>query len=163
MGAISIFFICIFLTFIVFILAIVSLIHEAAKTEVNGYIAESYEPNTLAQINANMPALQNNAATGATNTELIEWITRIQMTIALDADSILKRLLIDESNIDGALLQLTSFVIQEFFTMQQKKIDFKAVQPLAGQILQTVLAPHIGAIQKQMIQQRLHKEQQEQS
>jgi hypothetical protein len=138
----------------IFILAIVSLIDDSARTEVDAYIQEYFVESVNEALQNGLQLLPNGNVSSQMNAELIAWITRLQMTVSIDPDGIIRRLLIDTTNIDGALLQLSAFIIQEYYKTKQMNIEFTAVQPLAAQILQTILASYISAIQKKILQEQ---------
>ena len=55
----------------------------------------------------------------------------------------------DEHNIDGTVLQLASFVLQEFFRSNQggrREAPFQNLQALAGNILQVVFEPFLDLV-----------------
>jgi hypothetical protein len=111
------------------------------------------------------PDLSHAAAltkTGAIGIEegriLILWITRLQIVLSLDPRGILLRLMTDEKHIDGTVLQLTTFVLQEFFQKQKKEIAFEKLQPLTASILQTVFEPFIPEVRKLLRERAESKE-----
>lgn len=135
----------------IFILAIVSLIHSEAKKAVDDYLQEQY--NTSANqltLESKSIAMSNTLETTA-NALILEWITRLQMVLAIDSDAILHSLMIDEKNIDGTLLQLCTFVVQEFYKQQKKPVPFEQVQPLTASLLQSVITPYLAAVQKKIL------------
>src|SRR3990167_6732728 len=89
------------------------------------------------------------------NTHLFLLISRL---VARDCPSIfilaVVSLMIDEKNIDGTILQLSTFVLQEFFLKQGKATPFDKVQPLAGSILQTVFEPFVAAARQKLLESK---------
>jgi hypothetical protein len=78
----------------------------------------------------------------------------MQMVLSLEAEQILTRLMIDEETIDGTVLQLTTFVLQEFF--REKKgnmsaVPFEKMHLLTGNILQTVFEPFMDRIDTKLL------------
>jgi hypothetical protein len=74
----------------------------------------------------------------------------MQSVLSLEAQGVLSRLLVDEGSIDGTVLQLTSFVLQEFFQSPAgglKKPPFEQIQNLAVNILQSVFEPFMSLVQ----------------
>ncbi len=131
----------------IFILTILSLIHDAAEQAVidymknNGVVLNLEEEETSVQLtNSNLPAEMNR--------ELLEWISHMQLIVSMDAKNILSHLLIDDQNIDGTVLQLTTFVLSEFFGQHGRKIMFDQLQPLTANILQNVFEPFLHHIVK---------------
>lgn len=134
----------------VFILSILSLIHAEAKLAVEQYLADQYQ-KTAEQLTAESTNLAN---TQTDNAIILEWITRIQMVLSLDSEAILRSLMIDEANIDGTLLQLSTFIVQEFYKSQQRPVPFEQVQPLTANLLQSVVAPYLVVVQKKILAER---------
>lgn len=127
----------------IFILAILSLIDDESKAVVHEYLAE---------IGREVPAIGGSSLSvmkGATldehtNEELLTWISRMQVVLSLEAKQILSRLMVDEGTIDGTVLQLSTFVLQEFFRKKlptKEDFPFEQLHPLTASILQTVIEP----------------------
>lgn len=141
----------------IFVLSVLSLVNEEALTEVERYLEEQYNQSPKEASQAGL-ALLSTALDDSTNALLVEWITRMQMTLALTPDAIIRPLLLDEKNIDGTLLQLATFIVQDFFKSRQKNLPFESIQPMTASILQTVLAPYIAEIQKRVLAERTVKD-----
>lgn len=124
-----------------FILALLSLINEQCAKAVNDYARENNAEmeNVEAVDHSIIPA--NGALTDAANEELAKWIVRCGLIMRIDEENILHSLLVDDHNIDGTVLQLTSFVLQEFLHAHQKDVPFENLQHLAAGILQTIFMP----------------------
>lgn len=142
----------------IFILALLSLIHEASKAEVAEYM-QDHPKQTAACILTKIPApgnltVGNEQSDGQTNQLLLEWITRLQFVLSLSPQEILLKLMVDDRNIDGTVLQLSSFILQEFFTAQGRTVPFEKLQPLTAGILQSVFEPFIPAARKALLEQR---------
>jgi hypothetical protein len=60
--------------------------------------------------------------------------------------------MIDDKNIDGTVLQLTTFVLQRFFESRKKTAEFEKLQPLTASILQTVFEPFIASARKAILE-----------
>ena len=58
------------------------------------------------------------------------------------------RLMVDEGNIDGEVLQLTTFVLVDFFRDMGTPIPYEELQPLTIKILQDILEPHMDMMAK---------------
>jgi hypothetical protein len=133
----------------VFILAVISLIDESSLNAVEDYLGESTRKSAKEMSDEGLLALTTGGELDAEmNHLLIEWITRMQMVLALSPDKILLRLMVDDKNIDGTVLQLTTFVLQEFFETRGRVVEFEKLQPLTASILQTVFQPFIGGVRK---------------
>ncbi len=138
----------------VFILAVLSLIDEGSFLAVQDYLQETIQKTAKEAVDENTSILKAGTLDAESNRALIEWITRMQMVMALDPERILVTLMIDEKNIDGTILQLTTFVLQEFFLKNGKDAPFEKIQPLAGSILQTVFEHFVAAARKKLIEKQ---------
>ena len=138
----------------VFILAVLSLIDDGSLVTVQEYLQETLQKTAKEAVDENTRLLKAGTLDAEQNRALIEWITRMQMVMALDADRILLTLMLDERNIDGTILQLSSFVLQEFFVKHGKDAPFEKIQPLAGSILQTVFEPFVTSARRKLLEQR---------
>ncbi len=138
----------------IFILAILSLINDESANVVQEYLQEMGQKTSKETVDEMqiIPGASNNSATNRT---LVEWITRLQMVMALEPEKILVKLMVDERNIDGTVLQLATFVLQEFYRSDaggKKEIPFESIQTLSVSILQTVFEPFLDAIDKNLLQ-----------
>ena len=132
----------------IFILAIISLIDEESQTEVSQYLKELAEKDAHETVDESLSLTKTGEIDAETNRALFDWITRMQMVLSLSPEQILTKLMIDDKNIDGSVLQLTTFVLQRFFESRKKSAEFEKLQPLTASILQTVFEPFIGAARK---------------
>ena len=137
----------------VFILAILSLIDEESRTVVAEYLQEG---------GREVPALEGPAFAvvkgsnldAQTNEELLQWVTRMQLVLSMEAKEILRRLIVDEDNVDGTVLQLATFVLQEFFTMKlpnKEELPFEQLHPLTAGILQSVMEPFMDEMDRKAL------------
>ncbi len=137
----------------IFILAVLSLINDECKSVVQEYLKEESQKTSEETVAESLQVLPG--AMGAeANKVLVEWITRMQMVMALDAQAILLKLMLDETNIDGTVLQLTTFVLQEFFRSPvggKRDIPFENLHGLAASTLQTVFEPFLDAIDRTLL------------
>src|SRR3989344_5961978 len=135
----------------IFILAILSLIHEECLSVVTEYVKESTDGKEP-------PSMELAKAVRAeTNALLADWITRMQMVLSLDPHNILMTLMVDEKNIDGTVLQLTTFTLEEFFKSKAgggRIIAFEKLHPLTASILQTVFDPFLDLVEKKLLEER---------
>jgi hypothetical protein len=74
------------------------------------------------------------------------------MVLAHDPERILDSLLTTEKHLDGSVLQLTIFVLQEFFQGQEKDLPYERAQPLTASILQTVFEPFLHLAKKKQLE-----------
>lgn len=127
-----------------FILAILSLMNEQCQTAVDDYLkARVPDLSTTTLVDpALFPAGQLDASADAM---VAQWIARLDAILSFDAQNILNAIIIEERNIDGTVLQLTTFVLEEFFQKMGKAVAFEKLQPVAIGVLQSVLASHMQA------------------
>ncbi|MSR87080.1 hypothetical protein EXS70_02810 [Candidatus Peribacteria bacterium] len=133
----------------VFILAILSLINEDCRVVVKEYLEEvktEMKEKSSELVEDDVQVMEGETIDVHTNKILIAWITRMQMVMALDAKKILQKLMVDEGNIDGTVLQLATFILQEFFKTKEggsRTAPFESLQGLSVSILQTVFEPFL--------------------
>ncbi len=130
----------------IFILALLSLIHKGAREAVEEYIAEQHmvvePPDTHPQ------HLGKETLPKEIREILILWTARLALVLSLDTEKILSRLMVDEGNIDGTVLQLTTFVLVDFFANQERPVAYDKLQPLTVKILQDIIEPYIDVMEK---------------
>lgn len=130
----------------IFILAVISLIHKGCREAVEEYLQDARKDIDLSDnrdmsiTSANLPEDMNKI--------LIIWISRLQLVVSLDPTTIIDKLLVDEHNLDGTILQLSSFVVNEFFSSYQRSIPFESLQSLTASILQTVFEPFVDTVKR---------------
>lgn len=137
----------------IFILAIISLIDDESMEVVQEYLKETMEKDAHEIVDESMALTKTGELDADTNRVLIDWITRMQMVLAVHPEKILLKLMIDDKNIDGTVLQLATFVLQRFFGDRNKNADFEKLQPLTASILQTVFEPFIGNVRKILLEE----------
>ena len=137
----------------VFILAILSLIDEESRSVVKEYLEEVRQGMKEASaeiVDDDMQVMTGESIDAQTNRILIAWITRMQMVMALEAKKILSKLMVDQHNIDGTVLQLATFILQEFFKSKEggsRSAPFESLQGLSVSILQTVFEPFLDLVE----------------
>lgn len=137
----------------VFILAILSLINEECRTVVKEYLEEvkaEVKESSSEIVSDDLQVIAGESIDARANRILIAWITRMQMVMALDAVKILSKLMVDHKSIDGTVLQLVTFVLQEFFKSKDggnRAAPFESLQGLAVSILQTVFEPFLDLVE----------------
>lgn len=136
----------------IFILAILSLIDAGCRTTVEESLKEAMITTPEPDLATAGALMKGDAISAAESHDLILWITRMQVVLSLDPEGILLKLMLDEKHVDGTVLQLTTFVLQEFFESQRKEIPFEKLQPLTASILQTVLEPFIPSVRKLLLE-----------
>jgi len=137
----------------IFILSILSLIHDASRTEVQDYLREMLQKTEEDMVQKELSITASGELDAGSNKALIDWITRMQMTLSVGPEKILLKLMIDGRNIDGTVLQLSTFVLQEFFGKNGKAAPFEKLQPLTAGILQTVFEPFLPSVRRALQEQ----------
>lgn len=139
----------------VFVLALLSLIHKPSLEAVEEYIREH-------EIVLDLPESRNlknhgNGLSTEVKSALLLWISRLSLVMTTDTEKILSKLMVDEDNIDGTVLQLSTFVLVDFFEQQEITIPFDDLQPLTIKILQDVIEPHMETMEKYFARMREEK------
>ncbi len=127
-----------------FVLAILSLVNDNCRIVVEEYLKEQNIDLQDAKVNQTIIPKES-ILTMEANEHFALWIVRIEYVMGLDAENILDSLLLDDQNIDGTILQLMTFVLQEYLTGQQKNASFDQLQSLSGGILQALFHPAMQA------------------
>jgi len=121
-----------------FILAMLSLINKECLSMTEEYLKEQgiedIDPSTL-------PVPQSATMTSDDNQAFAAWIVRMQRVLGSDSQRIIKALLVEDGNIDGTVLQVSVFVLQEFLEGHGKQPEFEELQKLSIGILQSVFTP----------------------
>lgn len=124
-----------------FLLALLSLINEKCRIAVEEYVRE---------LDAEIPSLEgfdrslltgNASLTDEANELLASWIVRCSQIMQVDHERILDALILDDRNIDGTILQLTTFVLQDFLASYDRTPPFEQLQALTIGILQSLFSP----------------------
>lgn len=123
-----------------FLLAILSLVNADCAKAVEEYLAER---NIALPEETQSLALPEAALDASTNAALGGWILGMESVLATDAEHILKALIVDEGNIDGTVLQLTTFVLEEFLKAHGKAPTFPDLQKVTIGILQSVFESYM--------------------
>ncbi|HVW66762.1 MAG TPA: hypothetical protein VHA78_03440 [Candidatus Peribacteraceae bacterium] len=135
-----------------FILAILSLISEGCRLSVDEFLQERQRMIDVASAHTQAMVPQDGLNEEA-NAQVIQWIMRMEAVLSLDMHNILQAIIVDETNIDGTVLQLATFVFQEFLKMQGKNAQFEAVQPLAINVLQSLFESPMRTRMEMQLQQ----------
>lgn len=136
----------------IFILAILSLVHEGSRTVVQEYLKDLGYVLAEDTIDDSMALVPDGSLDARTSHHMVHWIARMQQTLSIQPEEILKTLMIDEKNIDGTVLQLTTFVVKEFLESQKRSAEFEKIQPLTASILQTVFEPFVTRVRKKILE-----------
>lgn len=130
----------------IFILAILSLIHRGSLEAVEEYIAE--HSITLKEPSESANLLKRGNLPADVQKSILLWVSRLQLVMSIDAEKILIRLMVDENNIDGSVLQFATFVLVEYFESIKRPIPYEELQPLTIKILQDVIEPHLSEVER---------------
>jgi len=142
----------------IFVLSIISLVHDGCKEEVQTYLKDTIDKTSSEEVEESIQLTEDGHFDDEANRTLVEWITRMQMVLALEPEKILLKLMVDEGNIDGTVLQLATFVMKDYLANQHKKTPFEKIQPLTANILQAVFEPFLPAAKKAFLEQAPQKE-----
>ncbi len=126
-----------------FILAVLSLMNERCLTSLQDALEDARSRGLSSDVREKSASLVEsghvNAQSGAA---LVDWIERLQLTLAADHENILQALQADDRSLDGTVLQLSAFTLQEFFVAQRQEVSFEQSQLIATGILQVVFEPY---------------------
>jgi hypothetical protein len=138
----------------VFVLSVLSLINAECKTYVDDYLRDKHAKGEL-------PPAESSPGTellAQSNPEFVPWIERMEAVVSTDYDAILRSLMLDAVNLDGTILQLTSFVVQEFLHSTGKEAAFDKLQGLAAHILQALFQPYLEDLQNHLLAEQAAKD-----
>ncbi len=123
------------------LLSILSLINTDCRTAAEDYLREAAVAAGVPEASA-LPVVPTDAAS---REQLAGWTGLIARILAADSERILRSLLTGDRQLDGSVLQLTTFVLQDFLQQSGKTVAYESVQPLAASVLQSVFGPHLSA------------------
>lgn len=124
-----------------FLLAILSLVNADCGKVVEEYLAEQ---GSTADIDTrDIVALGDTKLPVEANENLERWIVAMEQVLATNPSQILHALIVEEGNIDGTVLQLTTFVLDEFMKSHGKSVPFPALQNVSVSILQSVFEDYM--------------------
>lgn len=124
-----------------FLLAILSLISESCLTVIREYLHDAEARAAGNTVALETALVAHPTMDQETNRTLIAWMTRIQIVLSLASTSILPSIRGADGALDLSLLQLLTFVIQEFFTAKGVQVPYDRAQPFAAGILHMLLEP----------------------
>lgn len=131
-----------------FIIAVLSLVNHDCRAIVSEYLKETAKDREEALESGEGALIAAGELSTEANRSLVEWVTRMDAVLWSDRQTILSALLVSEKNLDGTILQLASFVLQEFLSTQRKETPFEKLQPLAMGILHSLFEPHLREYEK---------------
>lgn len=126
-----------------FILALLALINASCREKSEEFLEETHKKTLDAAAEENFSVLARGSLSREANRSLVTWITRLQSILVIESNEIIASLLVDEKNMDGTVLQLSAFILQEFFEKQKLHPTFDELHTLSGNILHSVFAPFI--------------------
>lgn len=126
-----------------FILALLSLINHDCLSASSEHLKESVLPSSRDIVEEHLAHIDMQGMRGESGKNLAEWITRLQLTLSIESNRILPALLTDETHMDGTVLQLASFILQEFFRSQDKEVPLPKLHPFTARMLQSVFEPFL--------------------
>lgn len=130
----------------IFILALLSLIHDGATSAVEEYIAE--KNMTIEPPEEVVQQTKNDGLSAEARRDILIWTTRLELIVNIEGVKILSKLMVDENNIDGSVLQLTTFVLVDYFTSLGRIVSYQDLEPLTIKILQDILEEHLSTMEK---------------
>lgn len=136
----------------IFILAILSLIHNDAREAVEEYIAEHQLVVTLPEESGSGHGLSPEHRKA-----IVLWTTHLELILSLEPMQIIVPLMLDETNIDGSLLQLMTFVLVDFMKSSGSPVTYNDLQPLTMKIVQDLLEPHMEDVAEHFKREREEK------
>jgi hypothetical protein len=125
-----------------FLLAVLSLVNADCAKAVEDYLAEQGSTPEV-DVKSLAPLGEGTALSADANAALEKWIFSMELVLASDPERILKALIVDEGNIDGTVLQLTTFVLEEFLKGHGKAVAFPDLQRVSISILQSVFEDYM--------------------
>lgn len=128
-----------------FVLAVLSLINEKCAQAVHDYLQEKNIDVSGSSTFDHSIIPTNSALTEIANEQLAAWIMRMEFVMRADGDAVVHTLMVEDNNIDGTILQLTAFVLEEFLKSHDKSVPFENLQTIAAGILQSLFQPHVHA------------------
>lgn len=134
-----------------FILALLSLINERCLEASKEYLREASgggEGTEPAFPTSALLPLEERYLASNKSAKLSDWLSTLHVTLSLDALKVIEALFIEAGKMEGSVLQLTAFVLQEFLRSQRKDVPLKTLQPLAASILQSLFEPFVAERQK---------------
>ncbi len=138
----------------IFILSLLSLIYTPALEAVKEFIAEK---DVIIE-NPEEALTTSNGLPREVQMRIVEWTTRMELVMNIDAVRILSKLMIDEGNMDGSVLQLTTFILVDFFENIGRDVSYEELQPLTIKILQDILEPHLETMAQYFERERALRE-----
>ncbi|TSC79669.1 MAG: hypothetical protein G01um101425_600 [Candidatus Peregrinibacteria bacterium Gr01-1014_25] len=126
-----------------FLLAVLSLINDECLSACEEALREYSSPGVPGASHAQ--AITELSERSGQRGRVDAWTGRMQRTVAIDPQAVLGALLTGDRQLDGSVLQLTAFVLQDFLRQSGKDVSYEQSQPLAAGILQAVFAPFMSA------------------
>ena len=126
-----------------FLLAILSLISDTCLTVIQEYLHEAEERAVGSTVVPETTLTEHRSLDPEMNRALIAWMTRLQIVLSLESTHILQAVRLTDGTVDLSLLQLSTFVIQEFFALRGKQAEYERTRQFAASILHMLLEPFL--------------------
>ena len=129
----------------IFLLCILSLINKHALAAVQQYLEEKQDEVQIAKEHAKgAELLLPGMLDSKTNLALVQWINHLQVILSKETATILKALKKEgNETLDSTLLQLSTFVFQEFLGEHDIQIEYEKAALLSASILQIIFEPFL--------------------
>jgi hypothetical protein len=127
-----------------FLLALLSLISESCLNAVHLYLADAAGETAESGVREQLQIVKGSPLDDSTQSEIAEWVARLQLVLSLDSATIMRALMLDDRNMDGTVLQLSSFIMQEFLHSKKREMPFEKLQTFCAGILHAVVDPFLS-------------------
>ena len=127
-----------------FLLAILSLISEPCLTALHEYLRDAEEKAEGSTVALETALTAHRSLDQETNRILVGWMSRLQIVLSLECTTVFPSIRQEDGTLDLSLLQLTTFVIQEFFATKGKQVEYERTRQFTVGILQMLFEPFVG-------------------
>jgi hypothetical protein len=125
-----------------FLLAVLSLISDRSREALEAELAQ--RPVVTTDLATHVQSLvQTQPLDPQFQETFVAWLTRLQVVLHHDAPTVLMALRTEDHQLDGTILQLTAFTLQDAFRARQQELPFDQLQALAGGILQLLFEAYV--------------------
>lgn len=132
----------------IFIVALLSLIDEECRDVFADFMREN-ELSLPEHAHDQFPVLKTSSLDAASQDDLLLWVTRMQVALSVHPQEILSKLIVDGGSLDGTVLQLGTFVLQDFFKARHEgqAPEFDKLHLVTAGILQSVFEPFMDLLE----------------
>ncbi len=135
----------------IFIAALLSLIHDGCNTVVREYLAEAYGEQAGGDFV--LTHMEKAGLDPQSSNAILRWITRMQLVLSGESSAVLQKLLVSRNEVDGSVLQLATFVLQDFLRSLGKDASFESLQAFSAAVLQATFAPLIAQMPQEVVKE----------